>query len=149
MVSCNICGEEFSRPDSLSRHQKRKYSCKVKNNVELELKNNPKQQSDATSHIDGRLETNTEENFTLKSKNPRLTTSVVNKIINTTPSGQHGSMIQPSIGNGKDNSIRNPDKVLTIHEAAKKLNIIPAYDSEGESIVYDEHEDDSDFENGC
>ena len=41
---------------------------KVKNNSELELTNNPKQQSNATSHIDGRLETNTidEENFTLK-----------------------------------------------------------------------------------
>ena len=46
MVSCNICGEEFSRSDSLSRHLKRKYSCKVKNNGEFELTNNPKQQSD-------------------------------------------------------------------------------------------------------
>ena len=27
MVGCNTCGEEFSRPDSLSRHLKRKYSC--------------------------------------------------------------------------------------------------------------------------
>ena len=119
MVSCNICKEEFSRADSLSRHQKRKYSCKVKNNGGLELTNNPKQQSDATSHFDDRVETNTKENVTLKSKNPKLTASVVNKIINTTPNGQHGSMIQPSIGNGKDNSIGNPDKIPTIHEAAK------------------------------
>ena len=33
MSSCYICGEEFSRPDSLSRHLKRKYSCMEVNGV--------------------------------------------------------------------------------------------------------------------
>ena len=33
MVNCNICGEEFSRPDSLSRHLKRKNSCMRKNSI--------------------------------------------------------------------------------------------------------------------
>ena len=66
MISCDICGEEFSRPDSFSRHQKRKYPCKVKNNGGLELTDNPKQQSNAASHIDGRLETSTKESVTVK-----------------------------------------------------------------------------------
>ena len=107
------------------------------------MTDNPKQPSNAASHIDGRLETNTEENLTLKSKNPRLTASVVNKIINTTPDGHDDGMIQPSIGNGKDNSIRIPDKIPTIHEAAKKLKIVPESDDESsddDSIIEDEYE---------
>ena len=53
-----------------------KITCKVQNKPEtvlesaVKLTNNPKQQSDAASHIDGRLEANTKENVTLKSKNP-------------------------------------------------------------------------------
>ena len=39
------------------------------------------------------------------------------------------------------------NKISSVHEAAKKLNIIPAYDSEDESIVSDEYEDDANFEN--
>ena len=31
MVNCNVCGEEFSRPDSLSRHLNRKNACVRKN----------------------------------------------------------------------------------------------------------------------
>ena len=100
-------------------------------------------------HIDDRSETNTidEDNFILKSSNPQLTTSFINKIINTAPNEHDDGMIKPSIGNGKDNSVRNPDEVLTIHETAKKLNIIPAYDSEGESIVGDDCKSEEDDEN--
>ena len=77
----------------------------------------------------------------LKSKNPQLTASVVNKIINTSPDGHNGGMIQPSLGNG------NLDKIPTIHEAAKQLKIIPESDDESEgSIVGDEYESDEDDE---
>ena len=133
MNQCKDCGNKFSRLDNLKRHQ---ITCKVQNKPEtvlesdVKLTNNPKQQSDATSHIDGRLETNTKENVTLKSKNPQLTASIVNKIINTTPDGHDDGMIQPSIGNGKDNTVRSPDKIPTIHEAAKQLKIIPECDDE-------------------
>ena len=79
MKECDNCGIKFCRSDNLKWDQ---HSCKVKNNAELELKSDPKQQSNATSHIDDRLETNTvdEDNFTLKSSNPQLTTSFINKI---------------------------------------------------------------------
>ena len=77
----------------------------------------------------------------LKSKNPQLTASVVNKIIDTTPNGHDDGLIQPSIGNGKDNTVSSPDKIPTIHEAAKQLKIIPESDDESEgSIVGDEYE---------
>ena len=134
MKECDNCGNKFSRSDNLKRHQ---HSCKVKNNAELELKSDPKQQNDVTSHIDDKLETNTVDanNFTIKSSNPQLTTSFINKIINTAPNEYDDGMIKPSTGNGNDNSVRNSDEVLTIHETAKKMNIIPPYDSEGESIV--------------
>ena len=138
MNQCKDCGNKFSRLDNLKRHQ---ITCKVQNKPEtvlesdVKLTNNTKQQSDATSHIDDRLETNTKENLMLKSKNPKLTASVVNKIINTTPNGHNDSMIQPSVGNGKDNSIGNPDKIPTIHEAAKQLKIIPESDDESEGSI--------------
>ena len=143
---CDNCGNKFSRSDNLKRHQ---YSCKVKNNAELELKSDQKQQSDGTSHIDERSETNTvdEDNITLKSSNPQLTTSFINKIINTTPNEHDDSIIEPSIRNGKDDSVRNLDEVFTVHETGKKLNITPAYDSEGESIVGDDYKSEEDDEN--
>ena len=39
------------------------------------------------------------------------------------------------------------NKNLSAHEAAKKPNIIPAYDSEDERIISDDYNDDTDFEN--
>ena len=42
MVLCNICGEDFARHDSLSRHMKRKYPC----GVTPTTKNVPKKLSD-------------------------------------------------------------------------------------------------------
>ena len=36
---------------------------------------------------------------------------------------------------------------LSVHEAAKEPNIIPAYDSEDERILSDDYNDDTDFEN--
>ena len=42
MVLCNICGEDFARHDSLSRHMKRKYPC----GVTPTTKNIPKKLSD-------------------------------------------------------------------------------------------------------
>ena len=147
MCQCNGCGKHLS-VNSIRRHKKK--SCNGKGEKAGTIDSSD-QQSDATSHIDGRLETSTKESVTLKSKNPRLTPSVVNKIINTTPNEHIDGMIQPSIGNGKDNSMRNPDKIPTIHEAAKQLKIIPESDDESEgSIVGDEYEseeeDDEDME---
>ena len=68
-----------------------------------------------------------------------------NNIINKNQDS--GAFNSTSIGNGKDNTVRNPDKVLTIHEAAKKLKIIPESDDESEgSIVGDEYESEEDDE---
>ena len=143
MCQCNGCGKHLS-VNSIRRHKKK--SCNGKGGKAGTIDSSD-QQSDATSHIDGRLETKTKGNFTLKSKNPQLTASVVNKIINTTPNGQYGSKIQPSVGNGKENSMRNPNKIPTIHEAAKQLKIIPESDDESEgSIVGDEYESEEDDE---
>jgi hypothetical protein len=57
-----------------------------------------------------------------------------------------GAFNSTSIGNGKGDSVRNPDKVLTIHEAAKKLKIIPESDDESsddDSVIEDEYESDN------
>ncbi len=43
MASCDICGEEFSRPDSLSRHLKRKYPCNGKKYIVENLNSNEAQ----------------------------------------------------------------------------------------------------------
>ena len=73
---------------------------------------------------------------------------LINKIINENDKSNENRPIQ--LWSGKE--VRSPSRksdaneVLPIHEAAKKLNIYPATDSEDESMVGDEHED-SDFEN--
>ena len=36
---------------------------------------------------------------------------------------------------------------LSVHEAAKKLDVIPSYDSEDERIIGDDSDDETDFEN--
>ena len=83
----------------------------------------------------------------LKSKTPQLTTSFINKIINTTPNGYDNGIIKSSIGNGKDYSVKSTDEVLTTNETANKPSIIPAYDSESESIVEDDSKSEEDDEN--
>ena len=67
-----------------------------------------------------------------------------NNVINTNQDA--GPFNSTSIGNGKDDSVRIPDKVLTIHEAAKKLKIIPESDDESsddDSVIEDEYESDN------
>ena len=44
MVSCNICRKEFSRPDSLSRHLKRKNTCSAPYEPETVKRTGVKQQ---------------------------------------------------------------------------------------------------------
>ena len=73
-------------------------------------------------------------------------------IINKMPDADNNNMIQQSkstsIGNGEEHLVKTADKILSVHEAAKKMKIIPYSDEseEDESVVGDEHED-SDFEN--
>ena len=63
-------------------------------------------------------------------------------------SSEDGSIVDhPLVKKQKLDKTDPVNKISSVHEAAKKLNIIPAYDSEDESIVSDEYEDDSDFEN--
>ena len=74
-------------------------------------------------------------------------------IINKKPDEDNNDMIQQSkstsIGNGEEHLVKTADKILSVHETAKKLKIIPYSDEseEDESVVGDEHEEDRDCEN--
>ena len=136
-VQCIDCGKHLSA-SSVYYHMKN--SCKAKK------QQTNKEALALESFKDVGFHPNCEKDFQ-QTKNPQLTASVVNKIINTTPNGHVDGMIQPSIGNGKDNSIRNPDKIPIIHETAKQIKIIPESDDESEgSIVGDEYESEEEDE---
>ena len=124
-VQCIECGKHLSA-SSVYHHMKN--SCKAKK----QQTNNKALTLESSKDVDP----NCEKDFQ-QTKNPQLTSNFMNKIINTTPNGHDDGIIKPSIGNGKDNSVKNSDEVLANHETAKKLSIIPAYDSEGEIIVGD------------
>ena len=55
MVCCNVCGEDFSRTDSLTRHRKRKYPCDRKNHPTI-------YQSDSSASNESRLDNSTTGN---------------------------------------------------------------------------------------
>ena len=85
-----------------------------------------------------------EENNHQRPKNSQLT-SFIDKIINKNPDEDENNMIQrfksTSIGNGVENLTTKSDnepvrEILSVHETAKKLNIIPeSNDSEDEDIT--------------
>ena len=83
-VQCIDCGKHLSA-SSVYYHMKN--SCKAK-----------KQQTNKELLALESFKDVGEKDFQ-QTKNPHLTASVVNKIINTTPNGYNDSMIQPSIGN--------------------------------------------------
>ena len=74
-------------------------------------------------------------------------------IINKMPDADNNNMIQQSkstsIGNGEEHLVKTADKILSVHETAKKMKIIPYSDEseEDESVVGDKHEEDRDCEN--
>ena len=140
MKDCEHCGNKFSRLDNLKRHQN---TCQVQNQRNAVLERGVKHDTNSVK----------ESNMQCKN-NPLLTKSIINKIINDNPNENNeedkNNTIQQiqstSIGNGKDDSVRNLDKVPTIHEAAKKLKIIPESDDESsddDSIIEDEYESDN------
>ena len=90
-VQCIDCGKHLSA-SSVYRHMKN--SCKAKkqqtNNKALAWE----------SCKDEGFSPSCEKDFQ-QTKNPQLTTSFINKIINTTPNEHADGMIEPSIGNGK------------------------------------------------
>ena len=121
MISCHKCGASFTRKFNLKRHQ--------------------------ASRCKGRMLINTVRNINnrYQPKEGNVADALINKVIDDDDRITNGSMmIHPY--SRKEVSLP-VNKISSVHEAAKKLNIIPAYDSEDESIVSDEHEDDSDFEN--
>ena len=138
---CSDCGKHLS-VNSIRRHKKN--SCNGKG---------VKPSTTDSSNLSMRRPiVNNKANESKKSSNfsNNAADELFNKIINENDEKSNDNLpIQ--LWSGKE--VSSPSKkstkngVLSIHEAAKKLNIIPAYDSEDESIIDDEYEDDADFEN--
>ena len=140
---CDDCGKYLSQ-HSLWRHKNK--TCKATNKAAMVMGTGFKRQYDTNSHYsDGALVNSiNEKESSIQRKNNSQLSSIADKIINNKLDA--GAFNSTSIGNGKNDSVRNPDKVLTIHEAAKKLKIIPESDDESsddDSIIEDEYESDN------
>ena len=133
MVSCAKCGASFTRKFNLKRHQ--------------------------TSRCKGSKFMNTASDKTVAVKddnwrrvNDSQFRSLIDDIINKNPEEGDNNMIEPFKSTSEDEEeehlVKAADKILSVHETAKKMKIIPYSDEseEDESVVGDEHED-SDFEN--
>ena len=74
MVNCNICKKEFSRPDSLSRHLKRKNACSVPYKPETVMGTDVKQQYVGSDKIQ-----NQQRSKTLTPKISDLIDAIINE----------------------------------------------------------------------
>ena len=122
MISCYKCGASFTRKFNLKRHQ--------------------------ASRCKGRMLVNTVRNMnnSYQPKEGNVADALINKVIDDDDDKiTNGSMmIHPY--SRKEVSLP-VNKISSVHEAAKKLNVIPSYDSEDERIISDDSDDETDFEN--